>query len=117
MSTLHPSFLFALVAKITSTILTIAEPDGFETGEGKISLDASSTQELSYQICAASWANWLLNRFEDPNEPDEEEQEEKRLKAVAALVAGLGLAGKAGGSDYKAYALPSFRPAPRLTRR
>lgn len=67
-----------------------------------ISLDISAIQDLSYQISAASWANWLLARFEDPNQPDDDERGARRLDAVAALVTGLGLSSRPGGNDYKA---------------
>lgn len=73
-----------------------------EAGDGNISLDTPVTQELSYQISAASWANWLLNRFKDPNGLDEEEKESRRLDTVVALVTGLGQAGRADGTEHKA---------------
>ena len=95
MSTLHPSFPSVLVSKIISVILPDAEHDHFEAEAESISLESPSAQDLSYQICAASWAHWLLSRFQDPNALDDEEKEEKRLDAVIALVTGL----RSGGDD------------------
>lgn len=103
LATLHPSFPPLLVSRLVAALLVTSETENAEVEAGVISLDVeSSSEKFSYQMCAASWAHWLLIRFQDPNNPDEEEKDNRRLNTVATLVASLGLASRQGSNDDKA---------------
>ncbi|KAI0344109.1 Las1-domain-containing protein [Trametopsis cervina] len=102
LTTLHPSFPSVLTTRIISLVLTTDTPN-IEASADTISLtEDASARDLSFELCAASWANWLVDRFSDPNGPDEDDRRARRASAVAALVSGMGVSRMDRETDHKA---------------
>jgi ribosomal biogenesis protein LAS1 len=102
--TLHPSFASILVSRVITAIVPLEEESSQQT-EDVISLsgeDNGSSRDASYELCAASWANWLLDSFEDPAKLSDEDKNMRRTNAVVNLVSSMGMARKNEAEQYQA---------------
>ncbi|KAI0697141.1 Las1-like-domain-containing protein [Cytidiella melzeri] len=103
-STHHSSFTTTLISRLVAAIIPL-DTEHPRITEEVISLSVDNetgSRDVAYELCAASWINWLINGFEDPSQPGEVEISTRRANAVASLVSGMGLAGKEGALGYKA---------------
>ncbi len=92
---IHPALSSILVSKIISSLFNTDDEDHVAEEEENIALDSGgdAKRDLSYEMCVASWVNWLVSTFGNDNVTENGDNEEKKLKrenAVVALVTDLG---------------------------
>ena len=116
----HPSFPSILINRLISSIIR-SDPEPTITSNDIISLDVadnSNTRDVTFELCAASWVNWLVENQELPSSlTSDEEGEERRLRranVVASLVSAIGIAKSSSETENKA-SVDIFNKPPMLT--
>ncbi|KAI0085676.1 Las1-domain-containing protein [Irpex rosettiformis] len=101
----HPSFPSILISRLITVIIPPDQDSPSHPPVETISLnveDDSNTRDLSYELCIASWAHWMVESFVCSSGEEEEDRRSRRANAVASLVSGIGMAKKSNETDHRA---------------